>query len=79
MPIAAPFAPQCQSFLDNFPAGLGARGSANDPAVGDRSWRYADRAGEEHRTECCCHDAGTYIARQFTRRAKVVAIFWKWT
>jgi hypothetical protein len=38
MPIAArnghstaPFAPECQSFLDNFPAGFGAKGSANDP------------------------------------------------
>jgi hypothetical protein len=27
----APFAPECQSFLDNLPAGFGAKGSANDP------------------------------------------------
>jgi hypothetical protein len=28
----APFAPECQSFLDNLRAGFGAKGSANDPA-----------------------------------------------
>ena len=27
----APFAPECQSFLDNLRAGFGAKGSANDP------------------------------------------------
>jgi hypothetical protein len=27
----APFAPECQSFLDNLPSSFGANGSANDP------------------------------------------------
>jgi hypothetical protein len=27
----APFAPKCQSFLDNLPVGFGAKGSASDP------------------------------------------------
>jgi hypothetical protein len=35
----APFAPECQSFLDNLRAGFGANRSANDPTVGDRSRR----------------------------------------
>jgi hypothetical protein len=52
MPIAArnghstaPLAPECQSFLDNLLARFRAKGSANDPTVGDRYRRreLADR------------------------------------
>jgi hypothetical protein len=43
----APFAQQCQSFLDNFPAGFGAKGSTNDRTACDRSRGYADYAGEK--------------------------------
>jgi len=35
----APFAPECQSFLDNLPAGFGAKGSVNDSDIRPhRTW-----------------------------------------